>query len=62
MMAHRFAWQDKNGPIPEGKEMGHTCEFKHCVLHVRPVTHRQNILERYGWNWEEWYGEDQGTG
>jgi hypothetical protein len=43
--AHRFAYEMRYGPVPEGMELGHTCEFKHCVLHVRPVTHLQNVRE-----------------
>lgn len=45
MLAHKWAWEEKNGPLPEGMELGHTCEFRHCVLCVRPVTHLQNIRE-----------------
>ncbi len=29
--AHRVAWLLKYGEIPEGKEIGHTCNNKHCV-------------------------------
>lgn len=43
--AHIFAWESKHGPVPDGKELGHTCEFRHCVIHVRPITHHQNVLE-----------------
>ena len=43
--AHKYAWESKNGPVPEGMELGHTCEFRHCVIHVRPVTHAQNVKE-----------------
>lgn len=43
--AHIYAYELKNGPVPEGFELGHTCEFTYCVIHVRPVTHLQNVRE-----------------
>lgn len=42
---HRLLWEHENGPVPEGMELGHTCEFRHCARHVRPVTHAQNVAE-----------------
>lgn len=29
--AHRFAWEQANGPMPEGKVVRHTCDNKFCV-------------------------------
>lgn len=43
--AHIYAWELRHGPVPDGMELGHTCKFKHCILHVRPVTHLQNVRE-----------------
>src|SRR6266542_624901 len=28
--AHRFAWELLKGPVPEGHEPDHQCEFRHC--------------------------------
>src|SRR5208337_1422509 len=42
--AHIASFLLRGGTIPEGKELGHfpNCPNKHCVLHVRPITHQQN--------------------
>jgi hypothetical protein len=44
--AHRFAYELKNGKIPEGKQLDHLCRVRHCVrpTHTEPVTHRINQL------------------
>lgn len=45
--AHRWAWEEANGPIPEGLELDHfACEVPACVnpTHVRPVSPRENQL------------------
>ncbi len=47
MRAHRFAYLAYIGPIPEGRILDHyICDTPSCVNpnHVRPVTHRENIL------------------
>lgn len=31
LMAHRVAYELRNGPIPEGQQVHHTCEHKWCV-------------------------------
>ena len=44
---HRHLWEQKNGPIPAGMEMDHfACDNSWCVNpdHVRPTTHRENVL------------------
>jgi hypothetical protein len=47
--AHVWAYEYFVGSIPEGKELGHRpeCNNRLCVNfeHVRPVTHRENLLE-----------------
>lgn len=29
--AHKFAWEEENGPVPKGMGLLHTCNVKHCV-------------------------------
>jgi hypothetical protein len=56
-IAHRFAWESVNGPIPEGLELDHTCHsrdaacvggeaclHRRCVrpAHLEPVTPAEN--------------------
>ena len=42
--AHRFAYQDKIGPIPQGVEIDHRCRRKACVnpLHLQIATGKLN--------------------
>lgn len=44
--AHRFAYEQLVGPIPEGKELDHLCRNRACVRpgHLEPVTHLENCL------------------
>ena len=45
--AHRWAWEQINGSIPEGMVLDHfVCSNPSCVnpRHLRPVTQRENIL------------------
>lgn len=46
--AHRWAYEQLTGPIPEGRHLDHTCRVRHCVNpdHLEPVTKREN--ERRG--------------
>jgi len=43
--AHRFAYENLVGPIPDGMEPDHTCHNPACVNpdHLQPVTHQQNV-------------------
>jgi len=45
-LAHRLAYELLRGPIPEGLVLDHKCCNRGCVNpdHLRPVTHRENIL------------------
>jgi len=45
-MAHRFSYEQFNGPIPEGYEPDHLCRVRRCVNpeHLEAVTHRENVL------------------
>ena len=42
--AHRFAYERRLGPIPEGLEIDHLCFNRKCVnsKHLEPVTHKEN--------------------
>ncbi|WP_275463353.1 HNH endonuclease signature motif containing protein [Streptomyces noursei] len=44
--AHRYAYEQANGPIPAGLEIDHRCRRRECVNpdHLDAVTHRVNIL------------------
>jgi hypothetical protein len=44
--AHRWAWEQEVGPIPEGLVIDHLCRNRWCrnTLHMEPVTNPVNIL------------------
>jgi hypothetical protein len=43
--AHRWAYEDLVGPIPNGLTLDHLCKVRHCVnpAHLEPITLRGNI-------------------
>lgn len=45
VLAHRYAYEKKYGPVPDGKELDHKCRVRCCVNpdHLEPVTHKENI-------------------
>lgn len=45
LSAHVVAWEDANGPVPEGLELDHLCRVRPCVnpSHLEPVTHAENM-------------------
>lgn len=44
--AHRWAWEQEHGPVPEGFDLDHLCRKTLCVnpAHLELVTHRENVL------------------
>lgn len=45
-LAHRMAYEQCVGPIPQGKDLDHLCRVRHCVNpeHLEPVTRSENLL------------------
>lgn len=43
-LAHRLAWEDQRGPIPDDMEIDHLCRNRACVNvdHLELVTNREN--------------------
>ena len=46
MVAHRFAHEMVNGPVPDGMTLDHLCRVRHCVRpsHLEVVSMRTNLL------------------
>lgn len=44
--AHRLAFEDAHGPIPDGLQLDHLCRTPSCVnpVHLEVVTSRENTL------------------
>lgn len=45
VLAHRWSYEQANGPIPEGLTIDHLCRRRDCVRpsHLEAVTHKINI-------------------
>lgn len=43
--AHRYAYEETVGPIPDGLDLDHLCRVRHCVNpdHLEPVTRAENL-------------------
>lgn len=55
-LAHRAAWEEAHGTIPDGNVIHHDCGEKRCVNveHLRCLTHREhNRLHNNGSAWHE---------
>jgi hypothetical protein len=50
--AHRYAWEQRNGPIPEGKLICHKCDNRRCVNveHLFLGTHTDNMQDMHAKN------------
>jgi len=47
--AHRYAYEQKYGPIPKGLELDHLCRTPACINadHLEPVSHPVNMGRGY---------------
>ena len=52
VLAHRYSWEQENGPIPDGAHIDHVCHNPACVnvAHLRLATSSQNARNRRGAN------------
>ena len=50
LRAHRFAWEQARGPIPDGAEIDHICWRRDCcnVDHMRISSRAENLRNRSG--------------
>ncbi|MGA5820817.1 HNH endonuclease signature motif containing protein [Kitasatospora sp. NPDC094028] len=48
VQAHRYSYELAFGPIPEGRDVHHTCHVRHCVnpAHLEAVTRSENLRLR----------------
>lgn len=44
-LVHRIVYQQTQGVVPEGMEIGHLCEFSSCVepTHLKAMTRKENM-------------------
>lgn len=46
IVAHRYAYQQLIGPVPDGMDLDHLCRNRRCVnpAHLEAVSRRENLL------------------
>ena len=52
VLAHRWAYEQLRGPIPDGMHIDHLCRVRHCVNpeHMEPVTPAENFHRGKRWS------------
>lgn len=50
--AHRVAFEQLRGPVPDGLDLDHLCRNRSCVnpAHLEPVTRGENLRRGNGWS------------
>lgn len=43
--AHVYAFEERHGPVPAGKQVNHACHNRLCVRHTYAGTQQQNLRE-----------------
>jgi hypothetical protein len=45
---HIVMWESQYGPVPQGKQLNHTCDNARCVnwKHMYAGTHKQNMADK----------------
>lgn len=51
-IVHHLLWEAEHGPVPDGMELDHTCEYNSCanLNHLEPVTPSVNCQRRHTQN------------